>query len=123
MITNTGLDTEAISRNSEVVRKYIDDPLVHDKISLRLFFETMESGEKAAGSIYKINAPMLVMHGTADKITSFKTTQEFVMNSGNKTTFKAWSDNFHELHNDLDAEEVFDYTIEWLNKNITDKGN
>ncbi len=120
LITKTGLDPEGLSRNPEIVHNYIKDPLVHDKVSLRLFFEIVDAGVKASGSIYKINSPMLVMHGSADKITSLKTTREFVMNTGRKTTFKEWPDNFHELHNDFNAEEVFDFMIEWLNKIVAE---
>ena len=116
LISKTGLNPEAISRNPEVILSYKNDPLVHDKISLRLFMQIVDAGVKASGSIYKINAPLLVMHGSADKITSFKATQNFVMNASSKTTFKEWPENYHELHNDLNSEEVFDFIVDWLNK-------
>ncbi len=115
LITRTGLNAVHLSRNTDVVRGYVNDPLVHDKISLRLLFEIVTAGQKALKSIYKINIPILVMHGTLDKVTSCRASEVFTMNTSEKTTFKEWEGNFHELHNDLDADKVFRYVLNWLN--------
>jgi alpha-beta hydrolase superfamily lysophospholipase len=79
-----------------------------------LFFEIEANGQKASRSIYKINIPMLVMHGSADPITSFRQTRDFVLNAGCLTRFKAWPGRLHELHNDTGEEEVFAYLLDWL---------
>lgn len=118
MTLSTGLKAEDTSRDSHSVQLYASDPLVHDKISLKLFFEIEAAGEKASKSIYKINVPILVMHGSGDRITSFQSTKEFVMNASNRTTFKEWPGCYHELHNDIGNEEVFQYMLNWLDKTI-----
>ena len=118
MTLNTGLKPEDISRDPDEVHKYASDPLVHEKISLKLYFEIVAAGEKASKSIYKINVPILVMHGSGDRITSFNTTEEFVMNASSRTTFKEWPGYYHELHNDIGSEEVFQYMLNWLNNTI-----
>lgn len=110
------LDAKSLSHNSEVVNAYLSDPLVHNSILPRLFFEIEINGIKASRSIYKINIPLLVMHGTADRITSFRLTRDFVMNAGKCTTFKEWPGGFHELHNDTGEKEVFAYLLQWLGK-------
>ena len=58
------------------------------------------------------------MHGSADQITSFKQTRSFVMNAGNRTTYKEWPGCYHELHNDTMADEVFRFLVDWLNKQV-----
>ena len=95
----------------QVVDEYLHDPLVHNSILPRLFFEIEQNGIKASRSIYKINIPLLVMHGTADRITSFRQTRNFVMNAGNLTTFKEWPGAYHELHNDANEKEVFNFLL------------
>ena len=120
MTLNTGLRPQDISRDKNEVQKYANDPLVHEKISLKLYFEIEAAGEKASKSIYKINVPILVMHGSGDRITSFSSTKEFVMNASHRTTFKEWPEYYHELHNDIGADMVFQYVLNWLNNTTKD---
>ena len=115
---NTGLKSEYISRDLRAVHAYKTDPMVHNRIGTRLFSQACEAGQRAAISIYKMNVPLLVMHGTNDKIASFKTAQNFVRNAGSKTTFLEWEGGYHELHNDLDYHDVFRSLIKWLHRNI-----
>jgi alpha-beta hydrolase superfamily lysophospholipase len=114
----SNLDPKGLSHDPRVVADYLNDPLVHNKISPRLFFEIEERGLKASRSIYKINIPLLVMHGAADPITSCRQTRAFVMNAGKRTTYKEWSGCFHELHNDTQSEEVFLFLVNWLNNQV-----
>jgi alpha-beta hydrolase superfamily lysophospholipase len=117
-IFKTGLKAEIISRDLRIVHSYRNDKLVHEEISLKLFFQICENGLKALRSIYKINVPLLVMHGNRDELTSCHASQEFVRNAGKKTTYVEWEGGFHELHNDLDKEKVFKTAVEWLDKYI-----
>lgn len=118
LLINNKLKAEDLSRDLRVVHDYRTDKLVHNKISFRLFKQVYYAGLYAAMNIYKINAPLLVMHGTADNITSCKTSREFVRNSGARTSFLEWEGCYHELHNDLDKELVFEALLDWLNQQI-----
>lgn len=118
LIAKADLKSEHISRELREVHNYRTDPYVHGKITVRLFMQACEKGLIAKRSIYKINAPLLLLHGTADQITSCKASRDFVMNSGKKTTFVEIEGGYHELHNDSDRERVFEIISEWLNKHI-----
>lgn len=115
-----GLKAENLSRELRVVHNYRNDPLVHDKITVGLFRKTYENGLIAKRSIYKINVPLLLLHGTADNITSVRASREFVMNSGTKTKFVEIEGAYHELHNDNDSdrEKVFKIILDWLSEHI-----
>ncbi len=121
LLVRSELESEGLSRNREVVETYLRDPLVHNSILPRLYFEIEDSGLKASRSIYKINVPLLVMHGTDDRITSIKLTRNFVMNAGNRTTYKEWPGGYHELHNDIIEQEVFGFILNWLNQRFSKK--
>jgi acylglycerol lipase len=112
----TNLNPEDLSHNNKIVEEYLSDPLVHNSILPRLFFEIEHHGIKASKSIYKINVPLLAMHGTADRITSCRLTRDFILHAGNRTTFKEWPGCYHELHNDTPEKEVFSFLLQWLNK-------
>ena len=118
MIAKSGLKSEYISRELREVHNYRSDPYVHGKITLGLFLKAYENGLLAKRSIYKINFPLLLIHGNADKITSCNASREFVMNSGKKTTFIEIEGGYHELHHDSDRERVFETITNWLNKQI-----
>jgi acylglycerol lipase len=118
IVTRSDLKPEFISRELREVHLYKQDKLVHDKISLGLFRKAYEMGKIAKRNIYKINAPLLVMHGSGDQITSCAATRDFIMNASYKTTFIEWEGGYHELHNDIDREQVFIELIDWLNKQI-----
>lgn len=113
---SNGLDAADISRDPEEVRKYKEDPLVHNKISIGLFNSTYEAGYTALRNVYKINCPFLIMHGKGDKITSFRASEEYVMNTSDRTTLKLWDDAYHELHHEPIRDEVFTFISEWLKK-------
>lgn len=120
ILLKSDLDADALSHDQQVVEAYLNDPLVHNSISPRLYFEIEEAGVRASRSVYKISIPLLVMHGTADRITSYKATRNFVMNAGSFTTFRDWPDGYHELHNDTHKDEVFNFMLNWLNRQIPD---
>jgi alpha-beta hydrolase superfamily lysophospholipase len=115
LLTNNTIKPEDLSRNLKVVHDYRTDNLVHDRISLRLFKQVYYAGLSVSKNIYKINLPLLVMHGTQDNVTSCKATREFVRNASNRTTFIEWEGGYHELHHDLDSEKVFESLATWLN--------
>jgi alpha-beta hydrolase superfamily lysophospholipase len=118
LIAKSDIKPEHISRELREVHLYKTDKLIHNKISLGLFRKAYKRGLTAKGSIYKINAPLLVMHGTDDQITSCQATRDFTINASEKTTFIEWEGCYHELHHDMDREKVFYKLLDWLNEQI-----
>lgn len=116
---NANLDTTTISRDKQIVKAYINDPLVHGKMSARTFIELMDAGKWAIAHANQLNIPSLLMHGTADKLTSYEASKEFVSKApADLLTFKDWEGFFHELHNEPepDRTKVIDYAVNWMNK-------
>ncbi|MDF1570675.1 MAG: lysophospholipase [Bacteroidales bacterium] len=113
---SNGLDADDISSDKAEADKYRDDPLVHDRISLGLFFSVFEAGNDVMNHAQEIKCPFLIMHGTGDRITSHEASSEFAANSGNTTTLKLWEGSRHELHHEPNREEVFDYVVQWMKR-------
>ncbi len=114
LMLETGFAAEDKRRNRDAVHKYKDDPFMHDKMSIRLFYEIIFAGQRSSRSIYKINMPVLVMHGTGDTIASCKASKNFVLNASKKTVFKEWTDYYHDLLADEGSDEVIRYIKDWL---------
>jgi len=114
---NNGLNPAHISHIQSEVEAYVNDPMVHPKISAGLFASLDLAGQHALRNVYKINCPFLLMHGTGDQITSWRASEEFVMNTSDRTRLKLWDGAYHELHNEPEREEVFNYILDWLKEN------
>jgi alpha-beta hydrolase superfamily lysophospholipase len=113
------LELEAISRDEKEVEAYRNDPMVHDKISPNYSVVFMKTGEWAIQNSSKLNIPMLLMHGTGDRLTSYRASEEFAKNTGDKVELILYEGAFHELHNDINKNEVIEKMVSWINKQIT----
>ena len=114
----TGLDASAISRDRAAVEKYINDPLVHDKITVNFSLPFFEAGEYAIENAKDIKAPVILIHGTADALTAYKGSEAFAKNAGEKASIKLYEGGFHELHNEPNKEAVLADVITWLDKQV-----
>ncbi len=102
---------------NEVVAKSSDsDPLIHDKISQRLFYQITEAGELLLQNRHRFNVPILLIHGTHDTIASWRACSEFAQYTSKNTSFKPWDGGLHELHNSHDKENVFGFIANWIDK-------
>ena len=109
------VDRPGLCRDPEVVRAYNDDPLVHDRLSVRLGMDMLQSGLWALGHAATFPLPLLLMHGGADRITSPQASREFAAQAGDVCTLKIWDGFYHEIHNEPEQKQVFEYLLEWLN--------
>jgi alpha-beta hydrolase superfamily lysophospholipase len=111
---STNLDTSAISQDPEVVSKYETDPLVHSTISTAMAVDLMNAGEYLLSHNESLKIPVLIMHGSDDQLTSFNASVKFIDNHP-EVVFKAWQGMFHETHNELEKQKVFNYGFTWIN--------
>lgn len=110
----TGLEQDALSRDRSVIAAYRHDPLVHDRGSLR----SVNSSLNAIRFVYErapeLSLPLLIMHGTADRITFATGSEELARLVPGDCTLKLWENCYHELHNEPEKDEVFTFLKEWL---------
>ncbi len=114
----SGLDTKALSHDLEVVHSYENDPLVHDRISARMFISIYQAGQWALEHASEFSLPLLLMHGGEDKIISVEAGREFAGKIKEICTLKIWDGLYHEIHNEPEKEEVFKFLIDWLDKKV-----
>ncbi len=115
------LDRQALSRDPEVVRAYNDDPLVHDRLSARLGMDMLQSGLWALEHAAEFPLPLLLVHGGADRLTSAQASREFAAQAGEVCTLKIWDGFYHEIHNEPEQAQVFEYLLGWLESNLRNK--
>lgn len=115
----SGLETAALSREAKVVQAYINDPLVHDRVSARMFVGFYQSGLWALQNAHTLNVPVLLIHGSADRLTSVDASREFAHRAGEKCTLKIWQGLYHELHNEPEQGEVLEFVLSWMEQQLT----
>ena len=111
------LDANDISRDKKEVANYINDTLVHDKISPNFSLSFIDAGEWAIKNAASLKKPMLLLHGTGDKIIDYKGTETFT-NTTEKASLKLYKGGYHELQHDLCKEEMKQDVINWLNHQL-----
>lgn len=112
----TGLAAHFLSHDPAVVRAYLDDPLNHDKLSAAAGIALVEGAywlDRYAGAF---SMPVLLMHGSDDMITSPAATRAFFSRVKGNVTHREWPGMYHEIHNEKEQDEVFAYTLDWMQK-------
>ena len=109
------INIDSISKDKEEVRKYNEDPLVHDRISAGLFKTISKGAEEASIGANKISTSGLVYHGSGDQLISIEGSREFAK-SNSLFEWHEIKNAFHEPHNDLEKEEVLTLILNWLDK-------
>ncbi|HIE57697.1 MAG TPA: alpha/beta hydrolase [Anaerolineales bacterium] len=113
-----GLELEGLSRDPQVIADYQTDPLNHDRISARMAVEFSDAGEWALEHANELSIPLLLVHGSADRLTSPLASQEFAAKAGDLCTFKMWEGCYHETHNEPNKEEVIAFNIAWITERL-----
>lgn len=114
MQMSNGLALDNLARDPAVIRAYTSDPLVHNKISVRLATSMLEAGEWALAHAAGFPVPLLLVHGSADRLTSAAASQEFAAQARKNCTLKIWEGFYHETHNEPEKAEVLGFMVAWL---------
>lgn len=114
------LDHTAISRDAEVVEKYNTDPMIfHGKIPARTGAQLMKAMKTIRKNASTIQTPILVLHGTADRLTNVEGSKEFFASiSSTDKQLKLYEGLFHEIMNEPEQNEVLKDILDWLEKHV-----
>ena len=119
MTMANGIPLDSLAHDPEIGRAYAADPLVHNKITARLALDMLQAGEWALAHAAEFPLPLLLVHGSAEEITSPAATQEFAGKVRGDCTLKIWDGFYHETHNEPEKAEVLGFMIEWLQTHTT----
>lgn len=122
-ITRVKTPFDFLSRDEEVVAKYIDDPLcgyvctaefIHEMVS-----GTEKSNHREMFRLKDVQLPMLIVSGAEDPVGDknnkgiLKVVKSYKKHMS-AVTFKLYSNARHEVLNELEREQVMDDMISWL---------
>ncbi|KVC66286.1 alpha/beta hydrolase [Burkholderia stagnalis] len=110
------IDPALLSRDPAVVEANRTDPLVHHAaVPARTGAEILDAMARIERGRGALRVPVLVYHGTDDKLTEPDGSRAFGARVGSPDrTLTLYEGGFHETMNDLDRERVIGALIAWI---------
>jgi acylglycerol lipase len=114
------LKTEDFSRDPKAVQAMKDDPLIDGEVQpTQTVAELVRADERLEREFPLITLPVLILHGTADKVTRPGGSQLFYDTAGSRDkTLKLYEGHAHDLLNDVDKEKVMTDIVTWINARL-----
>jgi acylglycerol lipase len=110
------VDPGTLSRDPDVVKAYIDDPLVfHGKTTARLSAEMLRALNRVSAETSKITLPFLAMQGGDDRLVDPDGAKILYDRAGSKDkTLKIYEGLYHEIFNEPEHPRVLKDVETWL---------
>ena len=114
------LKNEDFSRNPDVVAAMNADPLIaHETQPTRTMAELARADERLGREFPLITLPVLILHGTGDKVTKPSGSQQFFDEAGSSDkTLKMYEGHYHDLLNDVGKEKVMADIQRWISDRL-----
>jgi lysophospholipase len=117
---NAGITVEMATRNEEVWDVDKNDSLYVTKVSVRWYRELVKGIELAFTNLSKFpDVPLLVMQSGDDKIVNKIAVQHWFNEVAlTEKTYKEWPSCYHEIFNEPEREQVFNFTMNFLQNRL-----
>ncbi len=111
-----GTDPNFISNDPEVVRAYIEDPMIEMKVTPRIAAEVMKASTKMIEIAPGITIPTLMQIGSEDR-AFHPSTWEPLFNAigASDKEFKLYDGFKHEVYNEVNKEIALNDLKDWIN--------
>jgi alpha-beta hydrolase superfamily lysophospholipase len=110
-----GLKPQWISRDPAVVRAYIDDPLVHDRVTPMLVQFLVDAGECVRANAHRWTVPTLLMWAGADRCVAPKGSAAFAAAApAARLTHTCYPQMAHEIFNEPERDQPLGELARWL---------
>ena len=115
------LNNQDFSRDPKAVQAMNDDPLIKNETQPTSTMAAMvRADERLKREIPHIELPVLILHGTADKVTKPSGSQFFYDNTrSTDKTLKFYEGSYHDPLSDIDKAKVMADIKAWLETHLT----
>ena len=115
LAVGNGLKPDWISRDPAVVRAYVDDPLVHDRVTPKLVRFIVDAGELVRARAARWRVPTLLLHAGSDRCVAPAGSAAFAAAAPiGVVTSQCFPALFHEIFNEPEQADVFAVLAAWL---------
>jgi acylglycerol lipase len=113
------VDPMVLSRDPSVGLAYAGDPLVHRRVTARLFTELKSAMRDALERAGEIRVPILVLQAGDDRLVDAAVAERFATAVGSESkAFRLYPGLFHEIFNEIEKDRVFADLDRWLEDRV-----
>lgn len=113
------IDPVNLTHDKDVVKKYMEDELVHNKVTARFFTECSSAMSVAFHKAETVTVPFLIMHAGADEVVSPDGSRRFydaIKSADKKLT--VYTGMYHEILNEIDRIGVYKDIEKWISPRL-----
>ncbi len=115
LVLGSGLDPEGLSRDPEVVRRYLEDPLVFRTMTASLAAALLDAIPRTAARAGEVKVPLLIQHGEEDRLCLPDGSRHFHAGVGSTgSELRIYPGLRHEIYNEPEREKVYQELWDWL---------
>jgi alpha-beta hydrolase superfamily lysophospholipase len=114
------IDSNAISRDPDEIRKYNTDPLIYtDKMYAASGYHLIKQTKKIRPQLHKVTCPILILHGTDDKLAEIEGSRRLYADAASTDKeLVELQDYKHEITKDIGKEKVLTMLKDWMDARI-----
>jgi alpha-beta hydrolase superfamily lysophospholipase len=121
---DAGIDEKLLSHDQSVVASYRDDPLVHGRITPRLFAEAGMAMGLVMQRSERIRMPLLLMLAGDDRVVDTHKSEAFARSLRSPdVTIRILDDYYHEVLNDHDRAIATNQIRDWVFARLPERQN
>ncbi len=113
-----GVLNSMLCHDAGVVKEYTADPLVHNRITVKMESEIEKKGEWIFEQRNALKGPILLVAGSCDRICDVKQVVNLATGLPDSVSLKVWDGLYHETHNEHEKAEVIRFNIDWLDNHL-----
>lgn len=119
-LISSNVDPCSLTNVEHVVSAAIHDRLVLPFMTVRLAQQIMGGARQTLRCAEDMHVPMLLIHGGQDALTNAEASLEFGRRASScDKTVRIYRGACHEIHNDLDRQQLFDEVSSWISERST----
>lgn len=123
---DAGLDVEGLSRDPEVVRRYLADPLVHGTATAAFGASMTETIDATQAAPSRVQRPVLVLHGADDPLCDPEGSRRFfeglAVGEVADHAIHVYPNLRHEIFNEPEREQVYQDMDAWIEERLAGIG-
>jgi alpha-beta hydrolase superfamily lysophospholipase len=113
------IDPHELSHDEDEVRNYMNDPLVHDRISARMYTEMIRAMSLAEAHCDELRIPALFLVAGDDPIVSPAQAKRAFSTLGSEDKqYREYENMYHEIFNETERDRVLTDLKQWIVQRI-----
>lgn len=114
IILRNMIENGLLSHDETVNEAYGQDPMVHNKISLRLGVDLVSYADRIMQEQATFPVPAILLQGAEDGIVDPASSARFAGFAGPGIEYHEIPGGFHELHNEPERDQYLDLILTWI---------